>query len=202
MKTMTKLILTFSSFLCCGTLFAQDHNLVYQAQTRAVDAPLVIGSETYTMARIPVVDLGTGNRYSVIFPAADGGGFFTSSNIVASHKPNNFVSNFTVDGFPAQIQVIDAVNYQITTNFISGGNDFIVTNSATVFLTIDLGETVITLTNSNVGTDPSGDPFLTNVNIGNTFNAVPAAEWTKYGDPTALLAALDKWIDYIRVITH
>jgi hypothetical protein len=153
------------------------------------------------MARVPVRDLTSANRYSVIFPASDGGGFYTSVSIIASHKPADFVSNMTIDGFPAHVQVFDSMNYLLNTNFIAGGNDFFVFGSANVTVSIDLGGTLATLTNFVNTKSAAGDPYLTDVNTGDSLNAVPYAEWNKYGDKLPLINALDKWIDYIRVTT-
>jgi hypothetical protein len=201
MKTTIRSLFALCCLLCTGTVLAQDHVLTYTRIVRPVDSTITILGDSYKMVRIPVRDMVTGSKYSVIFPAQDEGGSFLVAFVIASHEPDGFVANMTIDGFPAQVQIFDTLNYVMTTSIFEGGNDFTVTGSATINVSIDLGETIMSISNSITAKDAVGDPFLTNVNIGDSANAVPYAQWGKYLDQTNLVTGLDHWIDNIRIQT-
>jgi hypothetical protein len=104
-----------------------------------------------------------------------------------------------VDSYPAQVQVIDGLNYILNSDGI-GGHDFIVTGTVTVSVAIDIGNTIVTLSNTLTAKDKtSGLPFLTNTNTGPSANAMPHATWGKYVDQTKLVNNLDRWLDYIGI---
>lgn len=204
MKTMTKYSIAICAMLCGGTVLAQDHALTYSKITRPVDTAVTIAGDTYTIARLPVVDLETEARYVLTLAAPNEGGVFLSTFAIASHKPADFASNMLIDGFPAQVQVFDSVSYSLNSDFFEGGNVFTVIGTASVVVAIDLGESVVTLSHSISTKTGAGDPLLTDVNIGATANAVPFATWGRYDDDFQLSAvnAADKWIDYIRVVAQ
>lgn len=200
MKTIGKMTFLMCCLLLSGTIFAQAHTLTYQKKSRPVDSIVNFAGEAHTIVRLPVRDFVSGDKYAVIFPAPAFGGIFTAGVIGTGHNTEPFVPNMQIDSFPAQVYVSDGLTYSITADGL-GGYDFVVTGSVTVVVTIDLGNTLMTITNSlsakNKGT---GSPALTNVNTGSTANAVPFANWGRYVDQVALVDALDRWLDFIRVI--
>jgi hypothetical protein len=152
------------------------------------------------MVKIPVRDLISGSMYSVIYPAPTEAGLFTTGIVTTLHNSDTFVPNITIDTFPAQVLVIDGLNYILSSDGL-GGYDFIVTGSATVSVSIDLGDTIMSVSNTLLAKDnQSGLPFLTNEALGPSANAEPFAQWGRYVDQTGLVNALDKWIDHIRII--
>ena len=105
-----------------------------------------------------------------------------------------------IDSFPAYVQIFDSLSYSLTGDGL-GGNDFIVYGSITISVSINLGSSVLTITDTLDLSDPdTGLPPLTSSSTGASLNAVPNAEWRKYKDPVNLVNELDKWIDYVRII--
>lgn len=110
---------------------------------------------------MPVRDFISGDRYSVVFAAPTILGIATSGTIVASHNSELFESNIVIDGLPARVILTDDVSYNITGNGI-GGNAFLVAGNVSIAVTIDIGNTLVSLYNSLQITDPvTGMPPIT-----------------------------------------
>lgn len=199
MKTTTSSFFALCFLLCSGTVLAQDHVLTYSKISRQVDAVVNFAGDPHTIVRIPVREMVSGAKYSIFFPAPASFGLFTSAIVSTVHSSDTFVPNITIDTFPAQVQVIDGLTYMLNSDGL-GSYDFMVTSGATVIVAIDLGDTIVSISNSLQAKDlVTGLPILTDVNIGPSANAYPFAQYGKYLDRPALVGALDDWIDYIRV---
>jgi hypothetical protein len=202
MKTTIRSLLALCGVIFSGAVFAQDHVLTYTKVARPVDAVVNFAGDPHTMVRIPVREMVSGGRYSIFYPAPTVVGLFTNAVVSTVHSSEAFVPNITIDSFPAQVQVIDGLTYVLSSDGI-GGYDFLVTSGATVLVAIDLGDTIVSISNSlQVKDFVTGLPILTDVNIGPSANAYPYAQYGKYLDRPFLVNALDDWIDHIRVITQ
>jgi hypothetical protein len=199
MKGLIRTSLALCCLLCSGAAFAAAHTLSYSKISRPADTVISIGGESHTMVAIPVRTLVSGDKYTIVFPAPTDLAGSTFGIVSTIHNPDAFTANMTIDSFPAQVQVSDGLNYILNGDAVSG-YDFIVTGDATVTVSIDLGDTILSLSDTLTAKDPvSHLPFLTNATIPNA-NAVSSAENSKYVDKTALTDGLDKWLDYIRII--
>jgi hypothetical protein len=199
MKTAAKAYLALCGLLCNGTAFADAHDLSYLKITRGAGTVVRFAGEPHTMVAIPVRELVLGSRYTIVFPAPAVFAGYTFALVSAIHNSDAFVPNITIDSFPAQVHLSDGLNYTLVSDGL-GGYDFQVTGSATVSVSIDLGDTILSISNTlNAKDTVTGLPILTDVNIPST-NAVPFAEYGKYLDKVTLVNALDAWIDYIRVV--
>lgn len=199
MKTAIRASLALCCMLCNSAAFAQAHTLSYLKVPRAVDTIVNFAGAPHTMVAIPVRTLVSGVRYAIMFPAPAVFTGYTFALVSTIHDPDVFSSNITIDSFPAQVQVIDGLNYVLSSDGV-GGYDFQVTGSATVSVSIDLGDTIVSISNTlNAKDTVTGLPILTDVNIPSA-NAVPFAQYGKYVDKVSLINALDAWIDYIRII--
>jgi len=191
--------MALSCLLCSSTAFADAHDLSYSKIVRNVDTVVTLAGVPHTMVAIPVRTLVSGNRYAIVFPAPKSSGS-TFGIVTTIHDPDPFATNITIDSFPAHVQVFDGLNYILSGGGL-GGYNFLVTGSATVTVSIDLGDTIVSISNSLEAKDAvTGLPILTSANTGSSANAVPFAEYGKYVDKVSLINALDAWIDYIRII--
>jgi hypothetical protein len=199
MKTAIRASLALCCLLCSSAAFAQAHTLSYLKVARTVGTIVTFAGEPHTMVAIPVRTLVSGDRYAIMFPAPAAFAGYTFALVSAIHNPDAFDSNITIDSFPAQVQVFDGLNYVLSSDGV-GGYDFQVTGSAIVSVSIDLGDTIVSISNSLDAKDAvTSLPILTDANIA-TANAVPVAQYSKYVDKVGLINALDAWIDYIRII--
>lgn len=199
--TIKSVALIFGVFSISSAL-AQEHTLTYTKKFKPVGASFNIAGEPYQMVRIPVRDIGTGNKYSIDFAAPSTSGIFTAGTVITSHRSLGVdfpEPNTTIGAFPAWVRVDDGIAYTLTADGI-GGHNFLVTGSVSVSVAIDIGETTVQLINTfEMRNKATGEPPLTSVATGASLNAVPFATWAQYTDPNSLITALDKWIDYIRV---
>ncbi len=199
MKTAIRASMALSCLLCSSTVFADAHDLSYSKIVRAVDTVVTLAGVPHTMVAMPVRTLVSGDRYAIVFPAPRSAGS-TFGTVTTIHDPDPFATNITIDSFPAQVQVTDALTYILGGGGV-GGYNFIVTGSVTVTVLIDLGDTIMSISNTLQAKDAvTGLPILTSANTGSSANAVPFAEYGKYVDKVSLVNALDAWIDYIRII--
>jgi hypothetical protein len=176
---------------------ADAHTLTYNKKIRPVNSTVKFGGKEHTMVRLPVTDLVSGDMFTVTFPAPTDLGLFTTGLVTTSHNADAFVSNMTIDSYPAQVQVTDGLNYLIQSDGL-GGYIFTVTGTVGVSVSIDLGSTIMTIYHSLDATNKNtGLPYLTNVNTGPSANAVPYAKWAKYTDQLDLVDALNKWLNSI-----
>jgi len=192
MNRISKSLMLFISFLYCSSAFAQVHTVTYEKKYRAIDTVLNFANEPHTIVKLPVRDYGTGNRFAVIFPTSSFAGFVTAFT-VATHNTDAFVPNMTIDSYPAQVQLSDSVTNSLQSDGL-GGYNFNVLSIVSLNIAIDLGDTILSLSTSLPGLE-----VLTDVSIGTSANAVPFAEWGKYGDRNFIIAELDRWIDYVRI---
>ena len=200
MKPLTRTLLLAFCLLCAGTAFAQSHTLTYDKKAKPVDSVVDIGGVPHVIVKIPVRDFVSGDRYIIIYASPLSGGVFTAATITAVHNENAFQSTIEIDSYPAQVNVSDALSYSVTSASL-GSNTFTVTGFASASVQIDIGHTLVTLTDTFIAKDKNTDlPPITEADIGPTANAVPAAQWARYVDRLELIKPLDRWIDFIRVV--
>lgn len=198
MKMTTKSLFALCCLLGSGIVFAQDHILTYVKKSSQPDDVINIAGKAHKVVKMPVTELVSGAQFVVQFPASADFTGFTIGFVSAVHSSDSINGNAVIDGLPAAIQVIDGLNYILSSDGL-GEYDFLVTGNVTVSVSVDIGDTIISITNT-LQAESNGLPLLTNAHLGASANAVSAAEWNKYVDQTTLVAGLDKWIDYIRVL--
>jgi hypothetical protein len=160
-----------------------------------VDTVVNFAGQPHTMAAVPVRTLVSGDRYAIIFPSRQYGGGALGMRVSTIHNPDTFVPNITIDSFPAQVQVTDGLDYDLSGDPV-GGYSFLVSGDISVDVSIDLGDTIVSIGNSF----QVYGGLNTSIDIGSSANAVPFAQYGKYVDQVSLIHALDVWIDYIRIV--
>ena len=198
MKTTTSSFFALCLLFCSGTVLAQSHGITYVKKSSQPNDPINIAGKSHTVVKIPVTELVSGAQFVVQFPASADFTGFTTGFVSAVHSSDPIASNAVIDSFPAAIQVIDGLNYILSSDGL-GGYDFLVTGNVTVSVSVDIGDTIISISNT-LQAESGIFPFLSNIHIPATpapalANVVSAAEWNKYVDQTTLVAGLDKWID-------
>ncbi|NNC77821.1 MAG: hypothetical protein HKN77_07650 [Woeseiaceae bacterium] len=192
-------IILVLNFSCGNAVFAQEHSITYVKKNRAIDASVFLAGNEHTMVKLPIRDFGSGTKYTVIFAAPTISGIFTTGMVTTVHSSSSFTPNIQIDGLPGQVTVVDGLNYAVASDGL-GGHTFIVTGSVIVTVLIDIGNTIVSITNAFTVDDPqTGEPTLTNLEIGPSANAVPFAQWGRYVDQAGLIKAADDWIDFIRI---
>ena len=161
---------------------------------------MILDGDNYRMVRVPVRDFDSLNKFAVIFPAPDGFGLGTQAIVTTVHSTEPLVSNAVIGGFPARVEVVDNLTYAVTGDFL-GDHALSVYGSVGIIVSIDIGSTIVTISNFiNAKNPANGQPFLTNLDIGQTANAVPFAQWGRYVDLQKAINAADTWIDYVRIV--
>lgn len=197
-KKLVAIALVFS-FSCGSAAYAQEHSITYSKKGRPIDGTVFLAGNEHTMVKLPVRDFASGTKYTIVFPAPTISGAFTTGAVTTIHSSAAFVPNMQIDGLPAQVTVIDGLNYGIASDGL-GEYTFIVTGSVIVTALIDIGNTIVSVSTAFVVDDPqTGAPTLTNLEIGPSANAVPFAQWGRYVDQAGLIKAADDWIDFIRI---
>ena len=127
-----------------------------------------------------------------------GGDEFNGYVTAVHHRNLEEASNISIDGRPAHYEIHESLQYAIQGDqfqslfTVYGFVDFIVT--------IDICQTLVQFETSIALPNPgTGSPPITNTAIGQSYNAVPFANWSKYKDPIAAIDALDKLVDFIRI---
>lgn len=177
------------------------HTLTHSAKGGAIGSTVTIGQQPFTLMRFPVRDVVGGQKYAVTIPATSVGGL-SSGSIEVSHGSTFATPNTTIDGKPAYVGFFETRSESITANG-QGTYDFTVTSVGYVFVDIQLGGVVVSISGVLIGKEPLSNTVApeTEVDIGPVPNAIAAAEWWKYTEPNWLIGQLDDWIDYIRVYT-
>ena len=208
-----KLLLTMSLVLICQTdAFGGAHKISYVQNVQPLGTQITLGGTTFDLIRVPV-RLLSGEQYSLVVPAARFDPDYGSVNIQAMHAKGTFVSNATIDTYPAHVALTDQRYYTLTGNvggdavaraanpaagseaIIIGGTTFNVGTGVGMTVTIKIGTTLV-----KYEVELNRDYLQTNVDVGDAYNIVPFAEWGKYRDPLDLVKALNDLLDYIRVI--
>jgi len=199
MKTTRQATMLLSCLLLGNAVFAQ-HTLTYDKKSPAVDTVVTIYGQDHVIARMPVTEIASGDRYMIVLAAPTVGGVYASAYVNTTHSSAAFTPNTEIDGYPAQVQVSDGIAYSLTGEMFSG-YDFVASGTATVIVQIKIGETLITVTRTFSAVDKgTGVPPLTSANTGSSANALPVAQWWRYVDQQQVINGLDVWIDYIRVM--
>jgi hypothetical protein len=182
--------------LSCGFAARADavpaHTITWVQQNAAVGAKVTIAGQPFTLVRVPVRDLGGSARFHVKFLAP--GAPATLVGVLSTvHSKDPLTNPIQIDGFDANVLVIDGRSYTIFPNFVSPGDyTFNVTASASCIANIKVGQTLITLT-AQLTTVQQPDTTIPDP------DAVPAAEWLDYVHPTVQVNGCNKWVDYISI---
>jgi len=194
MKRTLGLLLAAGCAIGANAAVAQLHALTYSERIKPVDSTVYIDGTAHTIARFPITEIGTGTRYAVFYPWGGGPAtpiIVTPLGVQAIHNDNPLTASFTIGSFPADLVLSEEMSYTMADNG-GGGFSFDVTANVWVWLYIDIGDTIL-----QVGTSFSKP--LTTADTGISGNAVPLAQWRKYADDPALIGAIDKWIDFVRI---
>jgi len=200
-----RLLLSISLMLVApGVALAAPHPATYTKRVGTLGVKFDINGQSYKLVRVPFKAF-EGGKYAVIYPIAVwddnslGGGLFTT---VHSDKP--FKQNTTISGFPAYISIQDSRDYDLHSDT---GTDlsFVVQGRANGTVTIQVGETLVSLTLSqhHQGDNPDDAPFYwneTDLDVEGQVNVTPYAEWPKWRDLKSEAAALDTLLDYVQII--
>jgi hypothetical protein len=188
-----KLVLMFGLALAgTGTVLADAHSITYSRKVAGVGDRITFRGWDYVIVRIPF-RLFTGERYYIQLPVLTEG-FGPYIDFDTTHD-DVFTPNGTIDTLPARIRVRDSRNYQFYGTTGVPDHSFSVRRFVHADLTIKVG------TNTLVHVGVAFNRYETDVVVdAPPFNVVPYAEWGKYTDPVQDIAALNDWIDYIRIV--
>ncbi len=92
----------------------------------------------------------------------------------------------------------DSRSYTVTGD-IGTDAQFIVQADATIAITLKIGTTLVSLATS-VGKPPGFTGFETQADVNAATNLVPFAAFATYTDPVQQVAAVNDYIDYIRIV--
>jgi hypothetical protein len=186
-----------------SAMAAPPHSISWTKQSAAIGTVITIAGQEFVIARIPVRDFN-GDKYAITLPVPSQFGQITFGIVSVAHITDPIVGNVTIDGYPAVVTVSDSRTFTITPDYLDPPNNRLgVTSDASVSVQIKLGAGIVILGQNFEGRDPlTLTTPETDVSIGASVNAAPAAEWWKYTDPLTLITALDRWIDYVRVYKY
>jgi hypothetical protein len=172
---------------------APPHTITWAQQNAAIGAKVTIAGQPFTLVRTPVKDLGAGNQDVQVSFLAPGPPASLVGILSTVHSKDPLPNPVQIDGFDANLSVIDGRSYTIMPSFVSPGDyTFTVSASATCIVNIKVGQTLITLT-AQLSTVQQPDTTIP------TPNAVPFAEWIDYVHPTLQVNGCNKWVDYISI---
>jgi hypothetical protein len=198
-KSISTCIAVCAMFLAANVAASDpEHTISYEARSKGVGKTLEIAGMQFRMIKIPVRDLVTGQKFHVIFPATMYG-TETYGSIRTSHAtdlPEG--SNITIAGYPAHYYLDENVFYDFSA--YNGMSFFWVGGFVDITVTIDIGGTLISIsTYFEMANPQTGFPPLTDADMGNSFNAAPFANWSRYKDPLSLVRGADKWVDFVKI---
>ena len=200
-----RLLLSITLMLVApGVVLAAPHPATYAKRVGTLGVKFDVNGQSYKLVKVPFKAF-EGGKYAIIYPIrvwddnSLGGGLFTT---VHSDKP--FKQNTTISGFPAYISIQDSRDYDLHSDT---GTDlsFVVQGRANGTVTIQVGETLVSLTLSqhHQGDNPDDAPFYwneTDLDVEGQVNVTPYAEWPKWRDLKPEAAALDTLLDYVQII--
>jgi hypothetical protein len=183
---------------------APVHSVSWVQTSVSLGTPVPIAGRDFVLVRMPVADFGSSTRYVVEFladavPATDPPQFFAM--LQTEHSNQSLVENghnqlLTISGFPAAVQVSDGRIVDFSTDQFSGLNFTSVDANAIGLVQIKVGSTVAVLYVSFTAVQQAEKQTKEDA----PYSASANANWNSMTDPTALVSAVDKWIDYIRVV--
>jgi len=181
-----------------GVALAAVHPATYTKRVATLGVKFDVNGQSYKLVRVPFKAF-EGGKYAITYPiqVSDdnslGGGLFTT---VHSDKP--FKQNTTISGFPAYISIQDSRDYDLYRD-LGADLAFVVQGRANGTVTIQVGETLVSLTLSQHHAGDNSDAE-TDLNVEGQVNVTPYAEWPKWRDLKPEAAALDTLLDYIQII--
>lgn len=179
----------------CGAAQAGPHTITHTKISVAPGTKVMIAGTEYVAAQVGIRQFTQNKLYAVRWlvpsePFGFAAVLETEHNTDALDNPNA-----TIDGFPAHIDVVDGRRYSLTGSEVpTPQSTLLVEGQAYGLVRIQVGDTRLVLYVSLSQIDHQTQ-FDTDIYRGTTHGS-----YGRYTDPVALIAGLDKWVDYVRVI--
>jgi hypothetical protein len=183
----------------CGAAQAGPHSVTYSQISVAPGTQVTIAGQPFVAAQLPMRQFTVDSRYAVRFlvPREATSGLFSAS-LETEHSTDPLPStNATIDGFPAQIDIVDGRRYTLSGGDLpTPSSTLLVQGQAYAFIRIKVGDTLVILY-ASLSQDDHVAELTSDIHRGTS-----QAAYGRYTDPVTLVGAqgLDKWVDYIRVI--
>jgi len=181
----------------CAAAQAGPHTITHSKISVAPGTKVMIGGTEYVAAQVGIRQFTQNKIYAVrwLVPSEP---FGFSAVLQTEHNPDPLESsNAVIDGFPAQIDIVDGRTYSLSgTEIPTPQSNLLVQGEAFAFVRIQVGDTRLTIY-ANVTQIDHEAAFTSDI-----YRATNHGSYGRYTDPVALVgqSGLDKWVDYVRII--
>jgi len=202
MRYGTRVFCLAALFYGSGAL--AQHSFSYDQRIRSPGTTVTINGAPFKIVTVPVIEVGTEQRYALTYAAQqNSSGFLSGSGASFLHQgdiptnPNFPLIDLTISGFPAKLSLTDTLTFRSNSNGAGGRTFRAARNTGFLVVYVDIGDTVVSILVLGIGASSS---VIHDIDVGPDLNFAQYATWGEYIDDPAILAGVDKWIDYIRLV--